>query len=170
MSTGTGTQADPIIAMSADPAQIRRDIRASLAHFNRTDDAYWFAKETHPEAPFSNGLWYVGHNRYWETAMHPDDTGSRNPADGGRPALYLAVSIDVPPPVVVPPVNPPPLENVLALVVGHLAAIDTRLTALEAHALALGKLVMELEQKPFPIYTGTINLLGVRTITLTPKP
>lgn len=163
MSTGTGTQQDPIIAMSADPAQIARDIRASLAHFNRTDDAYWLEKESAP-AKFSNELWHLGHNRYWETAMAPTDTGSRNPADGRLPALFWAtVTVQVPLPD--PPSAPPDetAAGVLALVLARLESIDARLT--------------KLDERPtptlptFPTYSATVHApwpIGTQTIALTP--
>src|SRR5678815_5128292 len=168
MSTGTGTFTDPIIAMSADPVQIRRDIRASLAHFNRTDDPYWIEKESTP-AQFSTGLWFLGHNRYWETAMQPDDTGSRNPADGRLPALYLADVVT--PPIVVPPdppPPPPPSDTVLAMLLARLNQIDARLSQLEADGLVIRGVIANLPKTypSFPVYSGSI--FGVK-ITLTPK-
>lgn len=179
MSTGTGTQQDPIVAMSADPAQIARDVRASLAHFNRTDDAYWLEKESAP-AKFSNEFWHLGHNRYWETAMAPTDTGSRNPADGRLPALYLApVVVVVPPPPDPPPMPPSPdtiasitlsrvqvLETQLASVVEVLTDLNTRLAAASAQLESVQTSLTTLALRPFPVYSG--RAFGIASFTLTP--
>jgi hypothetical protein len=180
MSTGTGTLHDPIVAMSADLEQIRRDVRASLAHFNRTDDPYWLEKASAP-AEFSNHLWYLGHNRYWETAMQPDDTGSRNPLDGGRPALYLA-SVDVPVGNTPPPVgtNPPPdavppttatdvrlytLLTLLTSAVNELVDQHARLDVLNGRLETVQSQLTQIALRPAPPYKG--SLFGV-PITLTP--
>lgn len=173
MSTGTGTQQDPIIAMSADPAQIRRDIRASLAHFNRTDDAYWLEKESTP-AQFSNTLWHLGHNRYWEARMDPANTGSADPNLGKQPALYVAGAVPVDPPLPDPPTAPPDATaaGVLALVLARLDAMDTRLTALERDSAVVQAVLPNLKVPTFPTYSGTIQVpyLGSAPVTLTPKP
>lgn len=167
--SGTGTITDPIIAMSPDPVQIAKDIRASLFHFNRTDDAYWMEKESTP-AQFSNGLWHLGHNRYWETAMEPTDTGSRNPADGRLPALYRTASpAPQPDPPLPDPPSAPPDETaagVLKLVLARLEAIEIRLAALEKWSASMVPI------SSFPVYTGTIKVpyLGSGSVTLTPKP
>ncbi len=85
---GTGTQADPIVAMSSDPVTIARDVRASLAFFNRHDDGYWIDHASHA-GMFSNGKWYLGWNRYWEDrADLTNVTGSANPNDAGLPAVH----------------------------------------------------------------------------------
>jgi len=103
----TGTPTDPIIAMSADPAQIARDVRASLAYYGRTDDAYWISLCDHPGGPFSNGKWYHGWNRYWELRADPSNTGSADPNEAANPAIHRAI----PPPSAAPvdePVRPIP--------------------------------------------------------------
>lgn len=170
MSTGTGTITDPIIAMSPDPVQIAKDIRASLFHFNRTDDAYWMEKESTP-AQFSNGLWHLGHNRYWETAMEPTDTGSRNPADGRLPALYRTASpVPAPDPPLPDPPSAPPDENaagVLALLLARQDSMASQLTVLSAQ---LSDILRLLRVVNAPVYEGKIKIpyLGTGTVTLTP--
>lgn len=162
--TGTGTPADPIIAMSADLWQIARDVRASLFHFNRTDDAYWLEKESTP-AQFSNGLWHLGHNRYWEARMDPTNTGSANPEWGRQGALFVA---PVPGPVTLPdPPSAPPDETaagVLKLVLARLEAIEARLAVIEQRPTTYAPLPQ------FPIYEGKVKIpyLGTGTVTLTP--
>ncbi len=84
---GTGTQIDPIVAMSSDPAQIARDVHASLAFFDGGDDKYWIDKASHA-GMFSNRLWYLGWNKYWEDRCDPTNTGSANPTDAGLPAVH----------------------------------------------------------------------------------
>jgi len=158
--TGTGTFTDPIIAMSGVGGQIATDVRASLAHFNRNDDPYWIEKESTP-AQFSNGLWFLGHNRYWEARMDPANTGSADPNLGTLPALYLATGAGVPPIVLPDPPSAPPDDTaagVLKLVLARLDSLDARMTLL-------------LQTKP-PVYTGTIKVpyLGSGTVTLTPTP
>lgn len=160
MSTGTGTQSDPIIAMSGDPAQIARDIRASLAHWGRTDDPYWNEKEGTP-AQFSNGLWHLGHNAYWEMRMNPANTGSADPMLGRSPANISAGGDGN---VILPPrgdPEPTPQSEVLAaLTLARLNAIDRQLETLKT---TIGNLRFPIP----PIYTGSI--FGY-TFTLTPKP
>lgn len=173
MSTGTGTFADPIVAMSADPAQIVRDVLASLAHYGRTDGPYWTDKELSP-AQFSNGLWHLGHNRYWEARMDPTNTGSADPNLGKLPALYWPTVI-VPVPPVDPPLPDPPTAppdetaaGVLKLVLAQLEALNARLTAIEQR---LGNMDIPVPPPTFPVYTGTIRApwpIGTQTITLTP--
>jgi len=179
MSTGTGTLTDPIVAMSADLEQIRRDVRASLAHFGRTDDAYYLEKTSTP-AEFSNHLWHLGHNRYWETTMEPTDTGSRNPADGRLPALYRAAP-DRPPIVVVPPVIDPPdpvppttaidvrlytLLTLLTSAVNELVDQHARLDVLNGRLETVQSQLTALALRPLPSYRGSI--FGA-SITLTPN-
>jgi hypothetical protein len=178
MSTGTGTQADPIIAMSADPAQIHADVRASLLAVNRIDDAYWVEKAGTP-AQFSNGLWFLGHNAYWEARMDPRNPGSADPALGWLPANARAVS-EIPPlsPLPVPAVTPPdptPQREVLAaLTLARLNSIDARLADLEnrgaqvfQQTVALAGLLGALHDAQARGYRG--KLFGY-PITWTPTP
>jgi hypothetical protein len=161
MSTGTGTLADPIIAMSADPAQIARDVRASLAAVGRVDDAYWVQKASSP-APFSNGLWHLGWNRYWEVRAEPSNTGSADPALGRQPATARA---PVGPPSPVPgPLEPAPPSDLAALMLARLTQIEARLTAMEAE-------LRKYFAAPLTGYEGTVKVpyLGDAPITLRPK-
>jgi hypothetical protein len=158
--TGTGTQHDPFVAMSADPAQIRRDVRASLAHFGRTDDDYYVDKASTP-AEMSNHTYSLGHNRYWESSMEPTDTGSRNPLDCQRPALYLAVPGDAPP--APPTTQPAPTDP---------SAILTRLDTLDADMKALTLKVATAEALLEKGYVGTVKApwpIGTASVTLLPK-
>jgi hypothetical protein len=178
MSTGTGTLTDPIVAMSADLEQIRRDVRASLAHFGRTDDPYWLEKESTP-AQFSNGLWHLGHNRYWEARMDPTNPGSADPTLGKVVALYWSeVTVPVPP-MVVPPVVPvdevPPttatdvrlytLLTLLTSAVNELVDQHARLDVLNGRLATVQSQLTQLMTRPMPPYKG--SLFGV-PITLSP--
>ena len=120
--TGTGTPADPIIAMSCDPAQVAKDVRASLAFYGRTDDGYWVGIANHTTGPFSNGLWYCGWNRYWEDRAAPGNNGSANPADANLPALHRDGGA---PPT--PPVQPPAPTVDLSVVYQRLDALSAQL-------------------------------------------
>jgi len=180
MSTGTGTLHDPIVAMSADLEQIRRDVRASLAHFGRTDDPYWLEKESTP-AQFSNGLWHLGHNRYWEARMDPTNPGSADPNLGKVVALYWTeVTVPVPPIVVVPPVVDPPdpvppttvtdvrlftLLTLLTSAVNELVDQHARLDVLNGRLATVQSQLTQLALKAAPPYKG--SLFGV-PITLSP--
>lgn len=86
-----GSQSNPIIAMSAAPADIAASVRASRQFYgfgpNPADDQYWIDKASHAEQ-FSNGNWYLGWNRYWEVRADPANTGSADPNLGGQPAIH----------------------------------------------------------------------------------
>lgn len=87
---GTGTQADPLIAMSGDPAQIARDVHASAVFYGRTDDDYWIGLSGHVGGPSSDGRYWLGWNRYWESRMDPTSNGSADPGLAALPALHRA--------------------------------------------------------------------------------
>ena len=85
-----GSQSNPIIAMSSDPAAIAASVRASRQFYGfgaATDDQYWIDKAS-TVAQFSNGKWYLGWNRYWEVRADPANTGSADPALGSLPAIH----------------------------------------------------------------------------------
>jgi len=170
MSTGTGSLPDPIIAMSADPAQIALDVRVSLAAFGipEREDFYWVDKASRP-AEFSNHVWHLGWNAYWEARALPGNQGSADPNLGRLPAVHTRTPV-VPPPNPAPaPIEPAPLSEVLAaLTFARLNAIDARLTALEDHLIAIGVLAEHLAAQA---YAGTVTIpyLGAAPITLRPK-
>src|SRR5882762_4444877 len=96
---GTGnSESDPLIAMSGDPVQLAIDVHASLVFFGRTDDAYWISVCNHPSNGFSDGVWRLGWNRYFEDRATPGNNGSANPSDGNLPALHTAQHTTIPPP------------------------------------------------------------------------
>jgi hypothetical protein len=186
MSTGTGTLTDPIVAMSADPAQIARDVRESLAHFNRTDDPYWLDKES-KMAQFSNGLWHLGHNRYWEARMDPTNTGSADPNLGKLPALYTLPNVPVPPLPDPPPGPGPSPETIASMTLKCLQTIDRtlftlvttvntatdalidldrRVQALNGQLTTVQSQMTEFTLRPAPPYTGRLSL----NLRLTPEP
>lgn len=78
--------------MSSNSSQITKDVAASLAFFGssatNTDASYWISKASTAEQ-FSDGLWYLGWNKYWEDRMTPGNTGSADPAGGKQPAQHL---------------------------------------------------------------------------------
>lgn len=162
MSTGTGTQTDPIVAMSADPAQIVRDVRASMAHYSRIDDAYWIEKAGTP-AEFSNHLWHLGWNRYWEVRADPANTGSADPALGREPAKSRAPFEPMPTPNPIP-TPPEPVEPDDGGIDFDLVAFLARLNELEANIQDVKTLLTDIKNRPWPTYTG--KLLGY-PITLT---
>lgn len=86
-----GSQTNPIVAMSIDPAAIAASVRSSLQFygigFNPAIDNYWIGLASSP-AQFSNGKWYQGWNRYWEVRANPSNTGSADPALGSEPAQH----------------------------------------------------------------------------------
>lgn len=102
-STGTGTGAvgtgsgdspeDPRVTSSLDPTYLHAAISASYAgtHNGATepdsDNNYWFGLASNP-GQFSDGVWRIGWNRYWEERMDPSNNGSANPKDGDLPALF----------------------------------------------------------------------------------
>jgi hypothetical protein len=127
---GNGTPGSPIVAMSADPAQIARDVRASLAFYGRTDDAYWIGISNHPTGPFSNGLWYLGWNKYWEDRADPMNTGAANPSDAGLPALHRDVaSLPVPPSV---PVPSPTVTLDLSMLIQTVGSLQAQIESVSA--------------------------------------
>lgn len=86
-----GSQTNPIIAMSTDPAQIAASVRASLQFYgigyNPPVDQYWIDKASVP-AQFSNGKWYQGWNAYWDARANPASSGSADPNLGGLPSPH----------------------------------------------------------------------------------
>lgn len=86
-----GSQTNPIIAMSIDPAAIAASVRASRQFYgfgpNPADDQYWIDKAS-VAGQFSNGKWYRGWNRYWEVRADPKNTGSADPNLGSQPAIH----------------------------------------------------------------------------------
>lgn len=84
-----GSQSNPIIAMSADLADIAASVRASRQFYgfgpNPADDQYWIDHAKTP-AQFSNGKWYLGWNAYWHARASPSNTGSADPNLGGLPS------------------------------------------------------------------------------------
>ena len=90
---------DPIVAMSSVPGQISADVTSSFNHFspiaitNGTpigDVSYWIGKAGSAEQ-FSDGKWYLGHNKYWEDRMdcfNPGFPSSADPAGGSVPAVF----------------------------------------------------------------------------------
>lgn len=79
---------NPIIPMSADPAQIARDVRASLAFYGRTDDAYWIGVCGHVSKGFSDGLYRIGWSRYWEIKAAPGASDSAPIDTANQPAIH----------------------------------------------------------------------------------
>jgi hypothetical protein len=101
---GTGTTpSDPIVAMSCEPTQVVKDIRASLAFLGRTDDGYWFTLAGHVTNPFGDG-YYCGWNRYWEYRAEHPELSSGNRPDAKLPALHRDGG------VVLPPTGEPPVQ------------------------------------------------------------
>jgi hypothetical protein len=98
-ATGPGSFGEPIVAMSADPAQIALDVQSSYDYFSPIAIAagksigtvdYWvgLASTAHQ---FSNGKWHLGHNKYWEDRMdihNPGFPSSADPAGGAIPAVH----------------------------------------------------------------------------------
>ena len=128
------TPNNPIIAMSADPAQIAIDVRASLAFFNRTDDLYWVSLCNHVSNGYSDGVWRLGWNRYFEDRANPANTGSADPRDGNLPALHTAAPpippVLQPPPVVpISPLPPTIIAPDLSVITDQNERIFTNLTA-----------------------------------------
>jgi hypothetical protein len=85
-----GSQTNPIIAMSIDPAAIAASVRASLQFFGMgfgPADQYWIDKASVP-GQFSNGKWYQGWNAYWEARADPHNTGSADPNLGSQPSVH----------------------------------------------------------------------------------
>jgi hypothetical protein len=84
-----GSQTNPIIAMSADPAAIATSVRLSLQSygigFNPSVDEYWIGHADHV-GQFSNGKWYLGWNAYWHARANPSNTGSADPNLAGEPS------------------------------------------------------------------------------------
>ena len=84
-----GSQTNPIIAMSADPADIAASVRLSRQSYgfgpNPADDQYWIDKAASAEQ-FSNGKWYQGWNAYWHARANPANTGSADPNLGEQPS------------------------------------------------------------------------------------
>jgi hypothetical protein len=86
-----GSQTNPIIAMSADPAAIAASVRLSLQSYgigyNPSVDQYW-VDHASSVGQFSNGKWYLGWNAYWHARANPSNTGSADPnlADLPSPA------------------------------------------------------------------------------------
>ena len=86
---GSGlSAADPVIAMSADPAICAINVRASLAFFGRTDDSYWRGACGPASNGWSDLVWRQGWNKYWEDRADPTNQGSANPKDGNLPAVH----------------------------------------------------------------------------------
>jgi len=91
--------AHPIVTMSSDPAQIARDVGASWDHFAPISNLsvlgpkqYWIDKALAVDQ-FSDGKFYLGHNKYWEDRMDPANPGypgSANAAGGTQQAIYRA--------------------------------------------------------------------------------
>lgn len=92
-----GSQTNPIIAMSADPATIAASVRLSLAFYGlpASSDQYWIGKASTAEQ-FSNGKWYLGWNAYWEARAAPGNPGSADPNLGGVPAPHGALPAGAP--------------------------------------------------------------------------
>lgn len=86
-----GSQTNPIIAMSADPAAIAASVRLSLQSygigFNPGNDQYWIDHAS-SVGQFSNSKWYLGWNAYWHARANPTNNGSADPnlADLPSPA------------------------------------------------------------------------------------
>jgi hypothetical protein len=84
-----GSQTNPIIAMSADPAAIAASVRLSLQSYgigyNPSVDEYWVSHADHA-GQFSNGKWYLGWNAYWHARANPTNTGSADPNLAGEPS------------------------------------------------------------------------------------
>lgn len=84
-----GSQTNPIIAMSADPAAIAASVRLSLQSygigFNPSVDQYWIDHAS-SVGQFSNGKWYLGWNAYWHARADPANTGSADPNLGDQPS------------------------------------------------------------------------------------
>jgi hypothetical protein len=93
--------AHPIVAMSIDPDQLRRDVTASFNHYDPIARAagisigtidQWVGYASQPEL-FSSMKWYNGWNKYWEDRMdihNPGFSGSADPGGGDHPAVYRA--------------------------------------------------------------------------------
>jgi hypothetical protein len=88
--TGDGSFERPFTPMSADPDQMKRDIRASSMFYGVSDDDYWFGLVNHVGGPSSDGYWWLGWNLYWETRMDPTNTGSADPRLARLPAVHRA--------------------------------------------------------------------------------
>lgn len=84
-----GSQSNPIIAMSSDPAAIANSVRLSRQFYgfgpNPADDQYWINLAS-TTAQFSNGKWYLGWNAYWHARADPANTGSADPNLGDLPS------------------------------------------------------------------------------------
>lgn len=84
-----GSQTNPIIAMSADPAAIAVSVRNSLASYgigyNPSNDQYW-VDHAKTVGQFSNSKWYLGWNAYWHARADPANTGSADPNLGDLPS------------------------------------------------------------------------------------
>lgn len=102
MFPGSGTEADPYRCSPITPEYLGPAVEASWkgTHgglpISSTDRSYWMDKASHPEE-YSDLLWRVGWNRYWETRMRPDNDGSANPKLGDLPAQYQPGDVIVPP-------------------------------------------------------------------------
>lgn len=82
--TPGSSSANPIIAMSSNPDQIRADATASWNHFHpgKPFDNEWYDYAAKPDI-FSDGKWYLGWNRYWEDRMDYNNPGYPSHADPG---------------------------------------------------------------------------------------
>lgn len=127
--TGSGTSAsDPRVTSSLDPAYLTAAILASYAgtHGGAVEPAsdfdYWFGLASHP-GQYSDGIWRIGWNAYWEARMEPTNTGSASPALGDQPARYLPGGTPTPAP------GPTPVPTPGA----DLSSILKRLEVLEAN-------------------------------------
>ncbi len=87
----SGSQTNPIIAMSIVASAIAASVRASLQFYgigyNPSVDQYWIDHASVP-SQFSNGKWYQGWNAYWEARANPSNTGSADPNLGSQPAVH----------------------------------------------------------------------------------
>jgi hypothetical protein len=153
-----GTSANnPIIAMSADPAQIALDVRASLAFlgYPPSDDAQWIGYCDHVSNGWSDGLWRLGWNRYWE--VRASGAAAADASLGNLPAVHRSTPT-APVPAPVPPPAPAPtfdlsslqasvsaisaqnerifadLQNRITAVSGQVSALDAKVSAIQQPA------------------------------------
>lgn len=107
MFPGSGTQADPYRCSPTTDEYLSKAVEASWEGTNHTlmgdtNRSYWIDKANHPEE-YSDGFWRQGWNRYWETRMRSDNTGSADPKLGDLPAQYQpSDTIPIPP---IPPID-----------------------------------------------------------------
>jgi hypothetical protein len=128
------------------------------------DLAYGFAKHTDP-AYWTQGVGYAGDPPYYWKRLLGWQAGAADRALFGLYAVPPSpwhVPVDPPLPNPPEPTASEEAAGLLRMVLARLDNIDAQLTAL------VDKPAPVVTFPGFPNYTGTVQLFGTRTITLTP--